>query len=47
MNEVVKVEGLDLQVVPLTDENAPAVAKDPNGPVVVPDVDAAAEGWEQ
>jgi hypothetical protein len=47
MNEVIKVDGLDLQVVPLSDETAPKVAKDPNGPVPVPDDDAAAEGWEQ
>ena len=44
---VVTVDGLDLRVVPLTDETAPAVAREPNGPVAVPDMDLAAQGWEE
>lgn len=47
MDAIVNVDGLNLRVVALTDESAPAVAREPNGPVAVPDADLAAQGWEQ
>jgi len=47
MKEVVEIDGLKLQVIALTDKSAMAVNKNPNGPVIVPDMNAAVEGWEQ
>lgn len=47
MKEVVEVDGLKLQVIALTDESAAKVARNPNGPEIVPDMNAAVEGWEQ
>ena len=47
MKETVEVDGLDIRVANLTTDNVSFTVVMPNGPQIVPDSDALAEGWEQ
>lgn len=47
MKDNVEIDGLLLRVVDLTGETVVAVSANPNGPEIVPDVDAVLSDWEQ